>query len=64
MEKKRKLNKKKLALFIIMLVFFFMFLLSLIKIISYLKDNKDNKKIQETIINDSITIIEPIEEEI
>ena len=62
MKKKRKLNKKKLLLFVIMLVFFFMFLLSLIKIISYLKDNKDNKKIQETIINDSITIIEPIEE--
>jgi len=63
MKKKRKLNKKKLALFIIVLVFFFKFLLSLIKIISYLKDNKDNKKIQETIINDSITIIEPIEED-
>ena len=63
MKKKRKLNKKKLVLFIIMLVFFFMFLLSLIKIISYLKDNKDNKKIQETIIKDSITIVEPIEEE-
>ncbi len=60
---KKEKRKKKLVLFIIMLVFFFMFLLSLIKIISYLKDNKDNKKIQETIINDSITIIEPIEEE-
>lgn len=62
MKKKRKLNKKKLLLFIIMLVFFFMFLLSIIKIISYLKDNSDNRKIQETIIKDSITIIEPIEE--
>ena len=62
MKKKRKLKKKKLLLFIIMLVFFFMFLLSIIKIISYLKDNSDNRKIQETIIKDSITIIEPIEE--
>ena len=62
MKKKRKLNKKKLLLFVIMLVFFFMFLLSLIKIISYLENNKDNKKIQETIIKDSITIIESIEE--
>ena len=62
MKKKRRLNKKKLVLFIIMLVFFFMFILSLIKIISYLKDNRDNKKIQETIIKNSINVIEPIEE--
>ena len=62
MNKKRKLNKKKLLLFFFMVVFLIMLILSAIKIISYIIDNKENKKIQEAIIEDSITIIEPIEE--
>jgi len=62
MNKKRKLNKKKLLLFFFMIVFLIMLILSAIKIISYIIDNKENKKIQEAIIEDSITVIEPIEE--
>ena len=60
MNKKRKLNKKKLLLFFFMIVFLIMLILSAIKIISYIIDNKENKKIQEAIIEDSITVIEPI----
>lgn len=57
MEKKRKLNKKRLILFIMMLVFLVCFLLSLFKILLYLKDNRDNKKIQEAITKDAISVI-------
>ena len=63
MNKKRKLNKKKLLLFFFMVVFLIMLILSAIKIISYIIDNKENKKIQEAIIEDSITVIESIEED-
>jgi len=45
-----------------MIVFLIMLILSAIKIISYIIYNKENKKIQEAIIEDSITVIEPIEE--
>ena len=42
---------------IIILIFLLIF--SSIKIISYLKDNYKNKKIQENIIENSITVIDP-----
>jgi len=59
MNKKRKLNKKKLILFIIIMLFLIMFIISAFKIISYLIDNKNNKDIQDNIIENSITVIEP-----
>ena len=46
---KRKLNKKKLMLFILIVFFLVLFIFSSIKIISYLNDNKDNKKIKKAI---------------
>jgi len=57
--KKRKLKKKNLFLFLIIMLFLVLFIISSIKIISYLNDNYKNKKIQESIIENSITVIEP-----
>ena len=59
---KRKINKKNTLLLIIMLLLFMTSIISLYRIITYLKDNRDNKKIQETIIKNSITIIAPTKE--
>ena len=51
MEKKRKINIKKLLIIILMIFFFGMFIYSSIKIISSLKDNKENKTIKNVISN-------------
>ena len=63
MHKKRKLKKKNIFLFIMVLIFFNMFIISLVNIISYLIDNNDNKRIQETIKEKAITILEPQDQE-
>lgn len=55
MKKKRKLNKKKLIVFILMVVFFGMFIFSSIKIVESLLDNKGNKTIKD-IIDKSVII--------
>jgi len=55
--KKRKINKKTLISFMLIILFLRLFLFSGRKIINYLKDNKDNKDIQE-IIEESIIINE------
>ena len=57
MNKKRKLNKKMLFLFIFIVIFLIMFIVSIIKILFYINDNKNNKVIQDNIIKESITII-------
>ena len=55
--KKEKIRKKSLFLFITIIFFIILLIISCIKIISYLNDNYRNKKIQENIIQNSITVI-------
>ena len=57
MEKKRRLNKKKLIVFILMIFFCGLFIFSTVKIIGALLDNRENKTIKD-IIDKSITINE------
>ena len=57
MKNKKKIRIKNIILLIAMLFFLGIFIFSTIKIINYLKDNKDNKKIQQT-VNKSIIINE------
>lgn len=47
--KKKKINRKKIIILILILVFALMFCISTIKIINYLKDNKENRQIQKKI---------------
>ena len=56
--KKRKLNKKKLILFLMTIIFLNMFIISVFKITNYLLDNRNNRQIQK-IVSEAITI-EPI----
>lgn len=53
--KKRKINNKKITLFIFIIIFLSMFILSSIKIINYLKDNKQNRDIKK-IVSEAVTI--------
>ena len=54
--KKRKVNKNRILLLICSLVFIILFIISIIKIGIYIKDNRNNKKIEKTISN-AITIV-------
>ena len=51
MKKKRRISKKKVSLLVLIIIFGSALLLSLIKIGSYLKDNRQNRKIEERISN-------------
>ena len=53
---KRKVNKRKVLVLILMIIFILMFCLSIIKIFNYLKNNKENRQIQK-VISESITVM-------
>ena len=59
--KKKKINRKKIIILILILVFALMFCISTIKIINYLKDNKENRQIQKKI--SKAIIVTPSKEE-
>ena len=54
--KKRKILR--IIIYVVMILFFFLFILSLYKIIVHLKDNKENKRIQKSINENIVKVIE------
>ena len=53
--KKRRVNKKKIAILTFILLFSVLFIISIIKIINYMFDNKENRQIQK-IVSEAVSL--------